>query len=72
VLVAVSIAASAHVATHLFAIHLHAGFRAWSSVAAVSTFGPAISKRRAGKGTGSHKGCCANDGREAVANAAEA
>jgi hypothetical protein len=67
-LVAVSIATCAVVVP----LHLHAGFRAWSSVAAVSTFGPAISKRRAGKGTSSHKGRCAKDGREAVANAAEA
>jgi hypothetical protein len=72
VLVAVSIAAWAHVATHVVALHLHAGFRAWSSVAAVSTFGPTIGKRCAGKCACSHKGRCAKDGREAVANAAEA
>jgi hypothetical protein len=77
-LAAASIATPFRVLTSLHAcavvapLHLHAGFRAWSSVAAVSTFGPAISKRRAGKSACSHKGRCAKDGREAVANAAEA
>jgi hypothetical protein len=70
VLVAVSIAACAVVV----ALHLHAGFRTLSrvtTISAISTFGPTISKRRAGKGTSSHKGSCAKDDREAVANAAE-
>jgi hypothetical protein len=67
-LVAVSIAAWAVVVP----LHLHAGFGAWSSVAAVSTFGPAVRECCAGKGTSSHKGRCAKDGREAVANAAKA
>jgi hypothetical protein len=72
VLVAGSIAAWAHVVTHVVAVHLHAGFRAWPSVVTISTARPTVRECRTGKSTGSHKGRCANNGREAVANAAEA
>jgi hypothetical protein len=72
VLVAVSIAVSAHIATHVVAIHLHAGFRASPSVATISTVRATVRESGTSKSTGSHKGRCAKDGREAVANAAEA
>jgi hypothetical protein len=70
--VATSIAVSAHVATHVVAIHLHAGFRASPSVATISTVRATVRESRTGKSACSHKGRCANNGREAVANAAEA
>ena len=53
-------------------VHLHTGFCASFRVTTISTVGPAIGKRCAGKCACSHKGRCAKDGREAVANAAEA
>jgi len=63
---------SLHACAVVVALHLYAGFRTAPRVTPISTVGPAIGKRCAGKCACSHKGRCAKDGREAVANAAEA
>jgi hypothetical protein len=70
--VAVSIAVSVHAAAHVIALHLHAGFRTLSRVTTISTVRATVRESRTGKSACSHKGRCAKDGREAVANAAKA
>jgi hypothetical protein len=72
VLVTVSITTSAHVATHVVAIHLHVGFRTLSRVATISTVRATIRECRAGKSAGSHKGRSTKDRWQAVPNAVEA
>jgi hypothetical protein len=70
--VAVSIAVSVHAAAHVIALHLHARFRTLSRVTIISTVRTTVCECRTGKSACSHKGRCAKDGREVVANAAEA
>jgi hypothetical protein len=72
VLVAVTFATWAHIATHVIAAHLHAGFCAWAWMTAISTIRPAVRKCRTREGSGSNQCCGAEDRWEIVPNAAEA